>query len=377
MMDFSYSEEQQMLRDSVAKFVSNDYDFDTRRKIVESEGGFSKDNWKLFAELGWLMVPFKEEDGGLGGTATDIIGLMEELGKGIVVEPILATVIMSGGIIAETGSAEQKTELLGAIMEGTLQLGLAFNEPQSRYNLADVATTATKQGDNYVLNGHKAVVLNGNNADKLVVVARTSGDQRDSKGISLLLVDANAKGVSRTSYETVDGQHGAEIRFDKVSVPASDLLGQEGEALAALEKTIDLAALAVSAEAVGAMEVAYKKTVEYTKTRKQFGVPISSFQALQHRMADMFIQHEQAKSTLLMAAMKCDGSTNGTDPKAISAAKSRVGKSARLVGQESIQIHGGIGVTDELDVGHYFKRLTTIQFIFGSTDFHTQRFADL
>lgn len=376
-MDFSYSEEQQMLRDSVAKFVKNDYDFDTRRAIVESEAGYSKDNWKLFAELGWLMVPFKEEDGGLGGSATDIIGFMEELGKGIVVEPLLATVIMAGGIIAESGSSDQKEALLGAIMEGTLQLALAFNEPQSRYNLADVATTAKKEGDNYVLNGHKAVVLNGNNAEKIVVVARTSGDQRDAKGISLLLVDADAKGLSRSSYETVDGHQAAEIRFDNVSVPASNLLGQEGEGLTALEKTIDIAALAVSAEAVGAMEIAYKKTVEYTKTRKQFGVPISSFQALQHRMADMFIQHEQAKSTLLMAAMKCEGNENGIDPKAISAVKSRVGKSARLVGQESIQIHGGIGVTDELDVGHYFKRLTTIQFIFGSTDFHTQRFADL
>lgn len=375
-MDFSYSDEQQMLRDSVAKFVNQDYDFDTRRKIVGSEKGYSEDNWKLFAELGWLMVPFKEEDGGLGGTAVDLVGLMEELGKGIVVEPILPTVILSGGLVAEAGSAEQKEALLTPLMEGNLQLAFAFNEPQSRYNLADVATKAEKDGGNYKINGHKAVVLNGNNADKLIVAVRTSGDQRDSDGISLLIVDADSAGIHKRPYETVDGHQGAEVYFKDVTVPAANLLGEEGKALPAMAKVIDQAALAVCAEAVGAMEVTYKKTVEYTKTRKQFGVPISAFQALQHRMAEMFMEHEQAKSIMLMAAMKSD-SAGGIDPKAISAAKSRIGKAARRVGQEAVQLHGGIGVTEELDVGHYFKRLTTIQFIFGSTDWHTERFASL
>lgn len=375
-MDFSYSEEQQMLRDSIAKFVSQDYDFDTRRKIIESDIGFSKENWKLFAELGWLMVPFTEEDGGLGGTAVDLIGMMEELGKGMVIEPILPTVILGGGIIAEAGSAEQKEELLAQLMAGELQLALAFNEPQSRYNLADVATTAKKDGDNYVINGHKAVVLNGHIADKIVVVARTSGDQRDEDGISLILVDGDAAGLRKTSYETVDGQRGAEIYFENVAVPAANLVGAEGQGLPALQKVIGRATLAICADAVGAMEVTYQKTVEYTKTRKQFGVPIAKFQALQHRMADMFVEHEQAKSIMLMAAMMCD-SAGGFDEKAVSAAKSRIGKAARLIGQEAVQLHGGIGVTDELDVGHYFKRLTTIQFMFGSTDWHTQRFASL
>lgn len=375
-MDFSYSEEQQMLRDSIAKFVNQDYDFDTRRKIIESETGFSQENWKLFAELGWLMVPFKEEDGGLGGTAVDLVGMMEELGKGMVIEPILPTVVLGGGIIAEAGSAEQKEELLAQLMAGELQLALAFNEPQARYNLADVATTASKNGDSYVINGHKAVVLNGQAADKLVVVARTSGDQRDEAGISLFLVDGDAAGIRKTSYETVDGQRGAEIYFENVSVPAANLLGAEGQGLPALQKVIGRATLAICADAVGAMEVTYRKTVEYTKTRKQFGVAIAKFQALQHRMADMFVEHEQAKSIMLMAAMKCD-SAGGFDEKAVSAAKSRIGRAARLIGQEAVQLHGGIGVTDELDVGHYFKRLTTIQFMFGSTDWHTQRFAAL
>jgi alkylation response protein AidB-like acyl-CoA dehydrogenase len=375
-MDFNYSEEQQMLRDSVAKFVANDYDFDTRRKIIKGDNGFSRDNWKLFAELGWLMMPFKEADSGLGGSAVDIIAVMEELGKGIVIEPFLATAIMGGGIVAEAGNAQQKEEILAQVMSGDLQLALAYAEEQSRYNLADVNTKAKKSGGAYTINGKKIAVLNGNKAEKIIVVARTSGKQTDSDGISLFIVDANADGVTVQGYETVDGFQGADITFDTVSVSADNLLGQEGEGYAALDYVIDRATLAVCAEAVGAMEVSYKKTVEYTKTRKQFGVPIAKFQALQHRMADMFIEHEQAKSMMLIAAMKCD-SAGGIDKKQISAAKSRIGKAARKVGQESVQIHGGIGVTDELDVGHYFKRLTTIQFIFGSTDWHTQRFAEL
>lgn len=375
-MDFSYSEEQQMLRDSVAKFISQDYDWDTRVAIVDSDKGYSEKNWALFAELGWLMVPFKEDDGGLGGTAVDIVGLMEELGKGIVVEPIIPTVLLGGCLIAEAGSDAQKEELLGQLMEGQLQLAFAFSEPQSRYNLADVTTSAKKDGDNYIINGHKAVVLNAQNADKIIVAARTSGDQRDQDGITLLMVDKETKGLSLTPYTTTDDQRGAEVKFDNVSVPASALLGEEGKAFTAMENVVERTTLAICAEAIGAMEVTYKKTVEYTRTRKQFGVPISTFQALQHRMAEMFIEHEQAKSTVLMAAMQCE-KAGGVDKKAISAAKSRVGKAARLIGQEAIQLHGGIGVTDELDVGHFFKRLTTIQFIFGSTDWHTQRFAEL
>ncbi len=365
-----------MLRDSVAKFVTQDYDWDTRVAIVDSDTGYSKENWKLFAELGWLMVPFKEEDGGLGGTNVDVVGLMEELGKGIVVEPIVPTVILGGGLIAEAGNTTQKEELLGQLMAGELQLSFAYNEPQSRYNLADIATKAEKSGDNYVINGHKAVALNAQNADKIIVAVRTSGDQHDENGISLLMVDKGTAGLRLNGYATVDGQRGAEVFFDNCTVPASNLLGEEDKALPVIENVIDRATLAVCAEAMGAMEVSYKKTVEYTKTRKQFGVTISVFQALQHRMTEMFIEHEQAKSIVLMAAMQSDNA-GGIDKKAISAAKSRVGRSARLVGQESIQIHGGIAVTEELDVGHYFKRLTTIQFTFGSTDYHTARFANL
>lgn len=375
-MDFSYSEEQQMLQDSIAKFVQNDYDFDTRMKLVKSETGYSEENWKLFAELGWLMVPFSEADGGLGGSATDLMVVMEEFGKGIVIEPFLATTVLGGGLVAAAGSDEQKAELIGGIMEGGLQMAFAYAEPQSRYNLADVATTARKDGDNYVLSGHKAVVLNGGAADVIVVSARTSGDQSDEEGISLFLVDAKSDGVRIKSYRTQDGGRAAEVHLENVAVPADKLLGEEGKALPVMNQVINRAILSICAEAVGAMEMSYKKTVEYTKTRVQFGVPIAKFQALQHRMADMFVEHQQAKSIVLMAAMKLDQGGAEAD-KAVSAMKSRIGKAGRKIGQESVQIHGGIGVTEELDVGHYFKRLTMIELLFGTSDFHTQRFAQL
>lgn len=375
-MDFSYSEEQQMLQESVARFVTKDYDFESRRTIVSSDKGYNEAHWQLFAELGWLMVPYSEEDGGLGGSAVDLMVVMEEFGKGLVNEPFLATAVMAGGLIARLSEGEQKQTLLEGIMGGKLQLAFAYNEPQARYNLADINCTAVREGNNYVLNGQKSVVLNGKNADKLIVAARTSGEQRDPSGISLFIVNADAQGIRRAGYPTVDGHQGADIWFDKVTVPATQLLGEQDNALPAIEYIIDRTTLALCAEAVGAMEVATDKTVEYSKTRKQFGREIGTFQALQHRMANMFIEHQQAKSILLMAALKMD-SVNGQDSKALSAAKSRIGKAARLVSQESVQIHGGIGMTDELDVGHLFKRLSTFQYMFGSTDFHTKRFASL
>lgn len=373
-MDFSYSEEQQMLQDSISKFISQDYDWDSRQAIAHSDTGFSEKNWQLFAELGWLTVPFSEQDGGFGGSAVDLIVMMEEFGKGLLVEPFLANAVLAGSVLAQAASAEQKMALLTPLMEGSLQLAFAYAEPQGRYNAASVECKAELSGDDVIINGHKSAVLNGGAADKLLVSVRTSGNSADRDGISLVWVDADADGLRRESYATVDGQRAADIWFDKVTVPRGNLLGEAGGAIEAIEFAIDRAALAACAEAVGAMQVSLMKTVEYTKIRKQFNVPLSSFQALQHRMANMFIEAEQSKSILLMAAMEMDR-LDGFAPKALSAAKSRIGKAARLVGQESIQIHGGIGVTDELDVGHYFKRLTTIQYSFGSTDYHTARFA--
>lgn len=371
-MDFNYSEEQQMLADSVRRFVQQDYDFDSRRKIVESEDCFSSQHWQTFAELGWLMVPFTEADGGLGGSAVDLLPVMEEFGRGMVVEPFLPCAVLAGGLLAECGNEAQKAELLPALIDGKLQLAFAFTEPLGRFNLADIDCRAHRDGDHYQLDGHKSVVLNGGAAEQLIVAARTNGDRCDRDGISLFLVDAGA--VSRHSYKNVDGHGAADIWLDNVHVPAAARLGEEGAALAAIEKCIDRATLAVCAEAVGAMDSALEKTLEYARTRKQFGRPIGSFQALQHRMADMFIECEQARSILLMAATQLDAN-GGVAPRAVSAAKSRIGRAARHLGQEAVQLHGGIGVTDELDVAHLFKRLTAVQYLFGSTDFHTARFA--
>jgi alkylation response protein AidB-like acyl-CoA dehydrogenase len=375
-VDFSYSEEQQMLQDSVQKFVYNQYDFETRKGILKSAKGYSEEYWQLFAELGWLTVPFREEDGGFGGSAVDLMVMMEEFGKGIVVEPFIATAIIAGGLISELASQQQKDELIPQIMEGRLQLATAFAETGSRYNLASIATTARKEGDQYIIDGEKIVVLNGPDADTILVTVRISGEERSEEGVSILLVDANSNGISKVSYTAVDGHRAAEISFKSVAVPAAALLGPEGGALSALSRVIDRATLAVCAEAVGAMGVLLKKTVEYAKTRKQFGTAIGTFQALQHRMADMFIECELARSIVIMAAMKLDSSESASEKaRAVSAAKSKVGRALRRVGQESVQLHGGIAVTDELDVGHYFKRVTTIEHTFGNTDFHTMRFA--
>jgi alkylation response protein AidB-like acyl-CoA dehydrogenase len=377
-VDFSYSDEQQMLQDSVQKFVYSQYDFDTRRKFIESDKGFSEESWNLFAELGWLTVPFKEDDGGFGGSAVDLMVVMEEFGKGMVVEPFVPTAVISGGLISELGSAEQKESLLTSIMEGGLQLATAYAEADSRYNLASVGTSASKSGDTYTLSGGKIVVLNAPAADKILVVARTSGDKLDRDGISVFIVDAGSEGLTTRNYTNVDGHRAAEVHLNNVQVGADALLGAEGQALAALEKVIDRAAVAVSAEAVGAMDNLLKKTVEYAKTRKQFGVAIGTFQALQHRMSEMFIECQLARSIVIMASMTLDGNGSDADKaKAVSAAKSRVGRAMRKVGQEAVQIHGGIAVTDELDVGHFFKRVTTIENLFGNTDYHTLRYAGL
>jgi pimeloyl-CoA dehydrogenase small subunit len=376
-MDFSFSDEQTLLQDSVSRFIQNDYGFEARQKIVKQEPGFSTDHWRTFAELGWLGVPFAEDDGGFGGGAVESMIMMEQFGKGLVVEPFLPTVVLAGGAIAIGGSAEQKAAHLPGIIDGSTQGALAFAEPQGRYNLADLTTTAKQQGDGWVIDGYKAVVLNGPAADVLVVSARTGGDQRDPDGVSLFVVPADADGIERRDYPTVDALRASEITFKGVQVGADALLGEAGKGLPILEEVIDRGILAVGAEAVGAMEIAYKTTVEYCKQREQFGQPIGQFQVLQHRMVDMFMEHEQSKSLTYMAAMRLDEGYGDVAKKAVSALKVQVGKSGRFVGQQAVQLHGGMGMTDELAVGHYFKRLTTIDTLFGNVDFHLKRFGRL
>lgn len=376
-MDFSFSDEQMLLSDSVEKFVQNDYSFESRQKLVQTEMGFSADNWRTFAQLGWLGIPFTEADGGFGGSAVDTMILMEQFGKGLIVEPFLASVILAGGALKSAGNKAQKEAWLPDLIGGSRQAALAFAEPQGRFNLADLTTTGRADGDGYRLNGHKCVVLNGPAADFFVVSARTSGEQRDLEGVSLFIVAADAPGVGRRDYPTVDAFRASEVTFDDVALDADALLGPLGGGYPLLEQVIDEGILAVGAEAVGCMEVLYKATVAYCKTREQFGQPIGKFQVLQHRMVDMFMEHEQSKSLMYMAAMRMDEGYNDEARKAVSAFKVQVGKSGRFVAQGAVQLHGGMGMTDELSVGHYFKRLTAIDTLFGNVDFHLKRYGAL
>ena len=358
-MDFTFNEEQSLIKGQLEQFIQRDYDWETRQSFISSDLGFSADNWKTFAELGWLGISLSEESGGFGGTSIDTMIIMEEFGKGLVLEPFLETIVMCAGLIDIAGTPEQKKNILTGVVEGKTQLAMAYAEPQSRFNLSDVMTEAKKEGDNFILNGFKSVVMNGPNAHQIIVSARTSGDQRDDSGVSLFIVDANSSGLSSRDYQTVDNRRASEVTLESVMVPASSLLGELDEGLSILESSIDRSILAISAEAVGAMEVLYKTTVEYTKTREQFGTAIGKFQVLQHRMVDMFMEYEQCKSLLYMATMKHDEAAPDAK-KAISGLKYQVGNAAKFIGQQAVQLHGGMGVTDELNVGHYFKRLTTI-----------------
>ena len=375
-MDFTFNEEQSLIQDQVDQFVQKEYDWETRQALSNSDLGFGIDNWKKFAELGWLGISVSENNGGYGGTAIESMLIMEAFGKGLVVEPFLETVIMSASLIDDHGSDQQKSSVLEPAIAGEMQLALAYAEPQSRFNLSDLVTEAKLDGDNYILNGYKSVVMNGPSANKFIISARTSGTQLDESGISLFLVDSDSTGLDKTDYKTVDGRRASDLSIENVSVPKDNLIGQQDKGFEILDSAIDKAILAISAEAVGAMEVLYKTTVEYTKTREQFGTAIGKFQVLQHRMVDMFMEYEQCKSLLYMATMKHEeGSPDAK--KAISGLKYQVGKAGKFIGQQAVQLHGGMGVTDELNVGHYFKRLTTVGTIFGNTDYHLKKYTSL
>ena len=303
-MDFTFNEEQTMIQGQVEQFVQKEYDWETRQELSNSDLGFGDKNWKTFAELGWLGISISEDNGGFGGSSIETMLIMEEFGKGLVVEPFLETIVMSSSLLDEYGTEEQKAEVLSAVINGDMHLALAYAEPQSRFNLSDVVTEAKEDGENYILNGFKSVVMNGPSANKIIISARTSGKQLDNNGISLFLVDSDTKGLTRTDYKTVDGRKASDINLENVSIPKECLVGSLDEGFDILDQAIDRSILAISAEAVGAMEVLYKTTVEYTKTREQFGTPIGKFQVLQHRMVDMFMEYEQCKSLLYMATMK-------------------------------------------------------------------------
>ena len=373
-MNFTFNEEQTLIQSQVSQFIQRDYDWEKRKSLATSELGFSESNWKTFAELGWLGISLSEESGGFGGTALETMIIMEEFGKGLVLEPFLETVVLSAGLIDSCGNTEQKKEIIPKVISGEIHLALGFSEPQSRFDLANINTEAKLKGDGYILNGYKSVVMNGPNAKKFIIPARTSGKQNDREGISLFLVDSETNGISLRNYPTVDDRRASEITLENVEVSTNCLLGHKDKGFEELDNAIDTATIAICAEAVGAMEVLYKSTVEYSKTREQFGQPIGKFQVLQHRMVDMFMEYEQTKSLLYMATIK--KVENSEDyKKSISGLKYQVGKAGKFIGQQSVQIHGGMGVTEELNIGHFFKRLTSITTIFGNTDYHLKRYS--
>ncbi|MEL6870618.1 MAG: acyl-CoA dehydrogenase family protein [Pseudomonadota bacterium] len=373
-MDFSITEDQSMLQDSVSRLIQNDYDFDSRQAAAASDLGFSKEHWQTFAELGLTAVPFADADGGLDGGAVELMLLMEQFGRGLVIEPYLPSIVLAGGVLKRCANDAQKEHWLHPLIDGSKTAALAYAEPQSRFDLNDVVLSASAHGDGYVLNGKKTVVLNGGNADTLVVSARTSGERNDEDGISLFALDASAKGISRQSYPTVDARNAAEVVFDNVEVDAAQLLGESGAGFGILSDVINEATIAVCAEAVGIMQILNEKTLEYTKSRVQFGKPIASFQALQHRMVDMFVIAEQTRSLLLHAVMAYGEDDPARKESAIRALKIQVGTEGRKLGEEAVQLHGGMGVTWELDVAHYFKRLTMIDTLFGNAGFHLEHY---
>lgn len=372
-MDFSFNEEQTLLRNTIQSFIQDNYDFDKRTEIVKSEEGMKIENWKLFSDLGLLGIPFSEDDGGLGFGPVELMIVAEEFGKGLVVEPYIQTIVTCGGFL-KRASEIQRHKYIPKIISGEDIWAFAYAEPQGRYNLNDLTTKASKEGDNYILNGYKCVVSAAPWSKKLIVSARTSGDQRDEEGISLFILDKDSSGISLRDYPTVDGSRASEITLEDVKVSSDNLIGEEGKASKLIEQVVDESIAAVCAEAIGAMGVLNEATVEYCKTRKQFGQPIGKFQVLQHRMVDMFMQYEQSVSMTYMVNLKLHEEYSERR-KAASGAKVQICKAAKFIGQSAIQLHGGMGMTDELNVGHYFKRLSMIESLFGNIDHHLKKYA--
>jgi alkylation response protein AidB-like acyl-CoA dehydrogenase len=373
-MNFELTEEQRMIQESVERFVNENYDLDSRVALSGKDPGFSTDYWQTMAELGWLGLPFSEEDGGFGGNQIDVLVVMEQFGRGLVLEPYLASVVMGGGAVKLGGSEALKQEILPGVIDGTRQLAFAYAEQQSRFDLDDVVTSAKKDGENFVLNGQKSMVLNAETANQIVVSARTSGGQMDQNGITLFLIDADADGVALENFPTVDGLRASEITLKNVSVSAARMIGDIDQGFSVLQSVANDAMLALGAEAVGAMEMLYKDTVAYTQEREQFDHAISEFQVVQHRMVDMFMEYEQCKSLLYRATMEAVQNPTGAQ-RTIHALMHLVGKNGIFIGENAVQLHGGMGMTEELRLGHYFKRMLVIDSMFGNADFHLQKFA--
>ncbi|WP_374315975.1 acyl-CoA dehydrogenase family protein [Aquabacterium sp.] len=374
-MNFTHTEDRRMLADTLDRYLADQYPIDTRHAIVASGRGHSPTHWQTLAELGTLAALFDETHGGYGGTGFDLAVVFEALGRGLVIEPVLHSAVLAGSALAHAGNADQLA-LLGRIMDGSLIATLSHEEPTSHYALQRVGTQARREGDHYVIDGHKAVVGHADQAGLLIVSARTDGALDDADGLSLFLVEAGTPGLSLQAYNNIDGTRAAEVQLSAVRVPATALLGAEGRALATLEHAIGRGVLALCAESLGAMEVVKQQTIEYLQTRKQFGKVIGSFQALQHRMASLLIEIEQARSAVINAAGALDADRLSRE-RALSAAKYSIGRIGTLVAEECIQLHGGIGMTWELPMPHYAKRLVMINHQLGDDDHHLARFIAL
>jgi alkylation response protein AidB-like acyl-CoA dehydrogenase len=375
-MDFTYTQTQDMIRDTLSRFLADTYDFDKRSKMIASDAGRDPGVWQALAQdLGMLGAAFSEEHGGLGGGALENAIIMEELGKVIAVEPYLQTVVIGGGALKAVGGAVADA-VIPEIIAGNVIIGFAYAEPHGRYDLANIRTTAKKDGAGYVLNGHKGVVYAAPWATHLLVTARTGGSGRERDGVSVFLIDAKTAGIVRRDYPTVDGFQASEIYFENAAIPGDALLGDEGAGLPLIEQIVDEATIGICAEACGVTERLHSGTLDYSKQRQQFGQPIGRFQVLQHRMVDMFMEVEQARSMTLMATLKLAHAANERAA-AVSACKAKVSLACKFVGQNAVQTHGGIGITQELAIGHYFKRATMIEGQFGSADYHFDRYERL
>ncbi|MFL6606446.1 MAG: acyl-CoA dehydrogenase family protein [Steroidobacteraceae bacterium] len=368
-MDFEYTSDQQLLRDSVTRLLADKYDFESRKRYLAG-GGYSREIWHQFADLGLLGLPFGESEGGLGAGAVELLIVMEAFGRHLVLEPYLATIVLGGGCLRYGASTQLRQEILPKLIAGTHLAAFAHTERQARFDLADVTTTARRSGAGWQLNGAKKYVLHGASADYLIICARVSGEQRDRHGLGLFLVEAGSPGLGRRAYFTQDGTSAADITLSDVRVADGCLIGEPDNALPIVEKVVADGMAAACAEAVGAMERAFEMTIEYLKTRKQFGTTIGSFQALQHRAVDMLVALEQARSMALYAAMMSSESDVEARNQALSAAKVQICRSARFIGEQAVQLHGGIGVTEECQVGHYYRRLTMLELLFGDAAHH-------
>jgi len=375
-MDFELSDEQRLLQDSVTRLLADRYAFEQRKVYAKAPEGFSAALWSQYAELGLLGLPFAEEYGGFGGGAQEIMLVMQAFGRALILEPYFATVVLGGSALTRAGSDAQRAAILPAVAEGRMKLGFAHSERQARYDLSDVVTTAKRSGGSWVLDGAKSVVIHGDSADKLLVSARTSGDRYDETGITLFIVDANAPGVARRGYATRDELRAADIALGNVQVGDADVLGEVGNGLAIVRRTVEAGIAATAAETVGAMETMHNMTLEYSKTREQFGKPIGSYQVVQHRLADMFMTMEQGRSMAMLATMMVDHPDDAERAHSMAMAKVGIGQAGRYVSQSAIQMHGGIGMTEEYAVGHYFRRCMVIERLFGDTAYYLQRLAD-